>query len=112
MAKPRERDEHWQGALAELRAICGELPAFSETLSFGNPSFKVGRRTLAVLDAYRGATCIWLACGSDRRAELLLQPGYFAAPYDRTQVAVCRAAAGLDWPAFAPIVRESYDRAL
>jgi len=112
MARQRERDEHWQTALAELRAICLALPGAAETFSFGNPAFKVGRKTFAVLDDYRGATCVWLACGPGRRADLLSEEGFFPSPYDRAGVALCRAAAGIDWPDFAKVVRESYERAL
>jgi predicted DNA-binding protein (MmcQ/YjbR family) len=112
MAKLRVKDEHWDTALENLRAVCGGLPEVSETLSYGNPAFKVGRKTFAVLDVYRGASCIWLACGPERRAELLGREGFFPAPYDRAGVAVCRTAEGVDWPAFAELVRETYAYAL
>ena len=112
MTKPRQRDEHWDGALQELRAVCGELPGVTETLSYGNPAFKIGKKAFAVLDAYRGGSCVWLLCPTGRREELLAQPGFFPAPYDRAQVAVCRSAAGIDWPGFGALVRESYETCL
>ena len=112
MARVREHDEHWAPALEELRAICTALPGVIETVSFGNPTFKAGRKTFAVLDAYQGATCVWLACGAERRPVLLAEEGFFAAPYDRNQAAVCRKAEGIVWPAFADLVREVYERAL
>jgi len=112
MARTREKDEHWDGALRELRAVCGGLPGVTETLSYGNPAFKAGRKTFAVLDIYRGGSCVWLLCGADRREALLSEPGFFPAPYDRTGVAVCRVAADIDWPNFTGLVRESYERAV
>ncbi len=112
MARARERDEHWDAALTALRAVCGTLPGVTAALSVGNPACKVGRKTFAVLDTYRNVSCIWLACGPDRRDELLCQPDFFPAPYDRAGVAVCRVASTVDWPAFADLVRESYARAL
>jgi predicted DNA-binding protein (MmcQ/YjbR family) len=112
MAKLRAKDEHWDGALLKLRAICDDLPGVTETVSFGNPAFKMGRKTFAVLDIYRNATCIWLACGQEQRAELLALPGFFAAPYDRAAAAVCRIAEGVDWSDFAALVRECYTKAL
>ena len=112
MAKPRERDEHWDGALQQLRTICGELPGVTETLSYGNPTFKVGKKPFAVLDAYRNETCVWLLCDQDRREELLGKDGFFAAPYDRAKAAVCRSAADIDWPVFGHLLRDSYESCL
>ena len=112
MARTRERDEYWTPALVELRAICMALPDVVETISFGNPTFKAGRKTFAVLDAYKGSTCVWLACGAERRPALLDEEGFFPAPYDRAQAAVCRRAEGIDWPAFADLVRETYARVI
>ncbi len=112
MARVRERDEHWAPALEALRAICLALPGVVETVSFGNPTFKAGRKTFAVLDAYQGSTCIWLACGAERRAALLKQDGFFPAPYDRAGTAVCRKAGGLDRSDFADLVREAYGRSI
>ncbi len=109
MARVRERDEHWAPALDELRAICGGLPGVVETVSFGNPTFKAGRKAFAVLDAYRGATCVWLACGAERRPALLEAEGFFPAPYDRAGAAVCRRVDTIDWAAFASLVREAYE---
>jgi predicted DNA-binding protein (MmcQ/YjbR family) len=112
MARSHKRDEHWDAALEALRAVCGALPEVTESLSFGNPAFKVGRKTFAVLDTYRNATCVWLLCGPDRREQLLSQPEFFPSPYDRTKVAVCRIASTINWPAFADLVRECYERAV
>jgi hypothetical protein len=112
MARVRERDEHWAPALEALRAICSLLPGVIETVSFGNPTFKAGRKTFTVLDAYQGSTCVWLACGAERRAALLEQEGFFPSPYDRAGTAVCCSAGGIDWSDFAGLVREAYERAV
>jgi predicted DNA-binding protein (MmcQ/YjbR family) len=112
MTRPQVRDADWDEALSRLRALCGELPGVAETTAWGNPTFKVGRKAFAVLDAYQGASCVWLLCGAERRAALLAEPGFFPAPYDRAGAAVCRRAATIDWAAFAPLLRESYERAL
>lgn len=112
MARERQRDEHWDGALQALRAVCGELPGVTETLSYGNPAFKVGKKPFAILDAYRGGSCVWLLCEPARRDDLLAQDGFFAAPYDRAKAAVCRSAAGIDWPTFGPLLRDSYESCL
>lgn len=111
MSRTQVRDCHWDGALAQLRLVCGELPGVVEAVAWGNPSFKAGGRAFAVLDAYQGASCVWLLCGPERREALLAEPGFFPAPYDRARAAVCRRAASIDWAAFAPLVRESYERA-
>ena len=109
MAQARHDDPRSQAALERLRALCGGWPGVSETTSWGNPTFKANGRTFAVLDRYRGDYCLFVHCAGERREALLAEPGWFAAPYDKKQQSLCRALEGLDWEAFSPILRESYE---
>ena len=110
--RTREHDGDWDAALVELRGVCLAMPGVTETLSYGNPAFKMGKTAFAVLDIYRGATCVWLLCGSPAREALLAREGFFEAPYDKAKAAVCGSVAGLDWADFAPVVRGAYERLL
>lgn len=64
-----------------------------------------------MLDSYGGRTCIWFLCDPARRDEALARPGMFAAPYDKAGAALCQAVEALDWAAFEPLLRASYERA-
>jgi hypothetical protein len=102
----------FRDALAALRAITAEWPGVSETLSWGNPTFKANGKSFAVLDRYEGGYCVWLRCATERRQQLLGQDGYFAAPYDRRQSAICRRLDQLDWNDFETVLRESYENVM
>ena len=112
MARIRIKDHRWEQGLEQLRGICGGLPGVVETLTYGNPTFKVANKTFAVLDIYQGSTCVWLACGPAEREALLGQEGFFPAPYDRAKAAVCRSIEALDWSAFSERVKAAYERCL
>ena len=105
----RASDPRHQAALERLRQECADWPGVTETTSWGNPTFKANGRTFAVLDHYRGDWCIHVHSKGDRRAALLAQDGWFAAPYDRKQQSLCRSVDGLDWDAFREVLRESYE---
>ena len=96
-------------ALSRLRAECAQWPGVVEALSWGNPTFKANRKSFAVLDRYQGGYCIWVRCTGERRERLLAQDGFFAAPYDRHQGAICRRLEGLDWAGFRDVLRNSYE---
>ena len=105
-------DPLYAAALERLRAACAGWPGIVETTSWGNPTFKANGRSFAVLDRYKGSDCIYVQCGAERRAALLGQEGWFAAPYDKKQQAACRVLEGLDWDEFLPVLREGYERVM
>ena len=102
-------DPHYLEALERLRAACVGWPGVTETTSWGNPTFKANGRGFAVLDRYKGSSCIYVQCGGARREALLGREGWFAAPYDKKQQAACRVLDGLDWDEFLPVLKESYE---
>jgi len=106
-------DDEAAAALAELRKVCLALPNVAETLTFGNPTFKAGRKAFAVLDRYRGVYCVWILCDAATRQHLLLtDDAWFPAPYDKAQAALCRKLKGIDWAEFRRMVLASYERAV
>lgn len=104
----RERSPDVEEALTRLRRLVRSYGNVNETPTFGNPTFKVGRRAFAVLDCYRGVACLWLRIDPFERATLLAQKGWFAAPYDPRQQALCVDLAAIDWRRIRPLLRMSY----
>jgi hypothetical protein len=95
--------------LEKLRKVAMALPDAAESLSYGNPAYKVNGMPFTVLDRYKGEYCIWIRCESGRRAKLLKDVGFFPSPYDKAKQAICRRLDGLNWKEFAPLVRASYE---
>ena len=109
MKRDEPQGPEFDQALARLRSECAGWPGVSETTSWGNPTFKAGGRTFAVLDRYRGEYCLFVHCAGDRRETLLAEDGWFAAPYDKKKQSLCRRLDGVDWDALRPILRASYE---
>ncbi len=69
-------------AIALLRDLCGRLPEVSETTTFSNPSFQAGKKTFAVLDSYRGVSCVAFKATPVEQSRLTdADPRFFVAPY-------------------------------
>ena len=104
--KRTEPDRELHG---KLRAVCLALPEVGETVKWGNPTFVVGTKMFAVLDRYGGRPCIAFRATSTRRATLLRDARFFAAPYDRQRAWVCmHADIRLNWRDLGILLRESY----
>jgi hypothetical protein len=97
-----------QRALDRLRATAAKLADVEETTTFGNPTFKVRGRSIAVLDRYNGKCCLWLRIGIADRASWLEAPGWFASPYDPRNVALCCELDQFDWRRLGPLLAASY----
>jgi hypothetical protein len=97
-----------QAALQALRGICANLPDVTEGLSFGNPTFKVAGKSFAVLDSYKGTDCLWLRIDPGRRSEMLAESGWFKAPYDRREEALCWNLETVDWAIATSLIGDSY----
>ena len=109
MAKDEPRGPDFEASLARLRSELADWPGVSESLSWGNPTFKANGKSFAVLDRYHGRHCVWVRCAGERRDALLNEPGIFPAPYDKRKQAICRDVDGLAWDDFRAVLRESYE---
>lgn len=109
MAKELVLDDDAKAALVRLRKICLALPDVSESLTFGNPTFKAGKKAFAVLDRYKGEYCIWFRCAAPPRKQLLSDDAYFPAPYDRAGAALCCKLNGANWTKLKPLILASYE---
>lgn len=95
-------------ALERLRRLCGDWDGVEESLSFGHPTLRVGGVPFAVLDRYGGSDCLWLKVPPEARSALRATPGWFAAPYDPRQTALCVRLEAIDWRRMRAHLRVSY----
>ena len=95
--------------LGHLRRICLKLPEAKETVKWKHPTFEAGKKIFAVLDSYRGETCIAFCVAPERVQRLLEDERFFEAPYAAGRGWVCLRTSGkLDWDEVAGLLRESY----
>ena len=95
--------------VARLRGLCAKLPGAEETKSFRHPAFRVGKKTFAVLDEYRGVRCLCFKVPAPLQRMLVEDPRYFAAPYGAKHGWTClRVDARTPWRDAAALVRESW----
>jgi predicted DNA-binding protein (MmcQ/YjbR family) len=99
-------------AVVRLRAASESLAGVVETVTFGNPTFKVKQKTIAVVDRYDERECLWLRVSPNERELLLDQCGWFPSPYDPKRAALCCTLDAFDWRRLKPLLRQSYDLAL
>jgi hypothetical protein len=98
-------------AVERLRVAARSLVGVVETVTFGNPTFKVGERAIAVIDRYDGRDCLWLRIPQNDREILLKQPGWFASPYDPKRTALCCSLQHFKWRGLKGRLRQSYNLA-
>jgi hypothetical protein len=105
-AEARRRAQVWR----RVRKICATLDGAVEASSFGHPAFRAGRRLrpFVVLDHYGGQSCLWFRVDPGRRGELLADPAFFPAPYDRRETALCRRVVGIKWGVVKSLILYSY----
>jgi hypothetical protein len=95
-------------ALPKLRAICAGLTPCEEALSYGNPAFKRGKKLFAILDRYKGQSCLWVLVDPVRRDDQLAVEGWFPSPYDPRQLALCCPLSTLDWDAAGALIASAH----
>jgi predicted DNA-binding protein (MmcQ/YjbR family) len=95
--------------LDRLRRIALALPEASETMTFGHPTFRAGKKTFAVFESYRGEDTICFKATREDQVLLVLDPRFFIAPYvGQHGWTSMRVGAGLDWREATELVEESY----
>lgn len=105
-AEARRREQAWR----RVRKICATLDGAVEAPSFGHLAFRAGRkhRPFVVLDHYGGQSCLWFRVDPGRRGDLLADPAFFPAPYDRHETALCRRIVGIKWGVVKSLILYSY----
>jgi predicted DNA-binding protein (MmcQ/YjbR family) len=65
-----------KSVLEPLRKLCLTLPESSETTTFGNPTWRAGKKTFASANCYDGTLRLAFWVGADRQAMLTYEPRY------------------------------------
>jgi len=95
--------------LGKLREICLALPGAEETSGHGHPTFKVKKKTFAILHGPEGEPAIALKVGQDMQPVFLKDPRFYPTPHVAQHGYVSLRAQGrLDWAEIAELVRGSY----
>jgi predicted DNA-binding protein (MmcQ/YjbR family) len=95
--------------VSRLRRTCLALPDASETVTFGHPTFRAGKKTFAVFENYRGEDTICFKATLEDQALLVLDPRFFVAPHIGAHGwTSMRVAKGIDWSELTDLLRESY----
>lgn len=96
--------------LRRLRAICLRLPAATEGVTFGHPTFRIEGRMFAVLEQYKGELGICMKVGTLLQGVFLEDSRFFHTPYigKHGWVTLRVYAAPLNWNEIRELVKGSY----
>ena len=109
MVHERLDETRWRGLLEELRRISLELPEASETLNFGNPWFRAGRRPFAIFSVRDGVPGVSFRADPFARELLLDDDRYVPTPYMHQHGWVTlRLVEPVDWDEVEEHLLDSY----
>jgi predicted DNA-binding protein (MmcQ/YjbR family) len=93
-----------------LRTICLRLPAATEGVTFGHPTFRIDGKMFAVLEEYKGELGICVKVGTLLQGVFLDDPRFFRTPYigKHGWVTLRVYAAPLNWSEICELVKGSY----
>ena len=95
--------------LDHMRAICLALPETKETLTWGQPHFRVGEKIFAGCGEEKGRLVIGFKLDMDHADAIIQDPRFWRAPYVGHKGWVSMDAGGVDdWGEVRPLVLESY----
>jgi predicted DNA-binding protein (MmcQ/YjbR family) len=95
--------------LVHMRAICLALPDTKETLTWGQPHFRVGEKIFAGCGEEKGRPVIGFKLDMDHADAVIQDPRFWRAPYVGHKGWVSMDASGVhDWSEVRPLVLESY----
>jgi predicted DNA-binding protein (MmcQ/YjbR family) len=98
-----------EAALKKLRAICAKLPGTVETVTWGHPTFKTGKKAFVVLEPYKGEFAIAFKASLADQAALTMQPRFYVTPYSgKFGWTSLRLTGQLDWDEIRALVERAY----
>jgi predicted DNA-binding protein (MmcQ/YjbR family) len=100
----------FEAILKRVRRLCQALPGTAETITFGNPTFQVAKKTFVVLEEYKAELTLCFKVGREVQGIFLKDPRFFSTPYVGRYgwVSLRVHAAPLDWNEVAELTRCSY----
>jgi predicted DNA-binding protein (MmcQ/YjbR family) len=86
------------------------LPAATETVSFGHPTFQVSGKTFAVLEVYKGELGLALKVEKELQQVFLKDPRFYLTPYigKHGWVTLRMSTKPMDWKEVQEMVKGSY----
>ena len=91
-----------------LRALALALPETTESVSWGHPNFRAGRKTFAAFELVKGRPSIAFRLERADRDRLLRRKRFFVTPYGRGLWVSMWADATIDWAVVADLLQRSY----
>ena len=81
MVHERLDEARWRHLLEPLRGICSALPEANETLNFGSPWFRAGKKVFAIFSEDEGKARLSFRAAPMAREALLEDFRFFPTPY-------------------------------
>jgi len=98
-----------RSVLDHMREICLALPDSRETLTWGQPHFRVGEKIFAGCGEEKGRPVIGFKLDMDHADAIIQDARFWRAPYVGHKGWVSMDASGVrDWDEVRPLVLESY----
>jgi hypothetical protein len=97
--------------LEEVRKICDRLPGVTEQRDdFGHSTFKVGKKSLAILGEDAGIPSLGLKTDVHTQASLVQRGNFFKTPYvgQHGWVSTNGTVRDLDWQTIEQVLRDTY----
>jgi predicted DNA-binding protein (MmcQ/YjbR family) len=103
------RAESPQRVLDRLRRLCLGLPDATQTITWGHPNFRVGRKIFAAFhEDGDGAPCLWVKLGPGAQDVTRDDPRFSPSRHGAHRWGGLRADLPLDWGLVRGLVLESY----
>jgi predicted DNA-binding protein (MmcQ/YjbR family) len=93
---------------ARLRRLCLALPDTSETVAWGHPNVRVGKKTFCTFEVVRDRPSIAFRVPATDIKRLTRQQHFFATPYGRGVWISRWLDVPIDWDEIASLVERSY----
>ena len=98
-----------RSVLDHMREICLALPDTKETLTWGQPHFRVGEKIFAGCGDEKGKTVLGFKLEMDHADAIIQDPRFWRAPYVGHKGWVSMDASGVeDWNEVRALVQESF----
>src|SRR6266542_1587130 len=91
-----------------LRSLCLSFPETTETLSWGHPNFRAGKRTFATFEIVKGRPSIAFRLDPAGVRVLLHKKNFFVTPYGQGRWVSAWVDGSVDWKLVAGLLERSY----
>ena len=109
MVHERLDERPWEQLLGPLREICLDLPEANETINFGNPWFRAGKKVFAIFGVGDDGPVVSFRAVPLQRELLLTDERFYPTPYMHHNGWVSvRLEEPVDWDEVEELLLDSY----